>query len=274
MPPDQNHEALRAVEPWIRQVLRTTTAARPLVVGVCGAQGSGKTTLCDRLKARLDASGDATVVLSLDDFYLTRAERERLAVDVHPLLRSRGVPGTHDVGWCLKVIEALGGSTEVSMPRFDKSIDDRAPSTQWSMVQAPVRIVLLEGWCVGARPQREADLAKPVNALEAEEDPDGRWRHYVNAQLGGPYQALFGAIDRLVLLAAPGFEVVHRWRLEQENALRRQVGRDAEGLMDAAQITRFIQHYERLTRHVLSEMPTRADLVLRLTPQRGVLAGQ
>jgi D-glycerate 3-kinase len=267
---EPHNEALQIVEPWLRQNLLSAAADRPLIVGICGAQGSGKSTLSDALKKRLDADGIATVSLSLDDFYLPRAEREQLAVDVHPLMRSRGVPGTHDVGSALRVLEALAESGAVSIPRFDKSVDDRMPRDRWDVVQAPVRVILFEGWCVGAKPQTAQDLAQPVNALEANDDADGSWRRYVNAQLAGPYQQLFGVLDRLVLLAAPGFDVVHGWRLQQEEALRRRVGNDAAGLMDAAQIARFIQHYERITRHILAEMPTRADRVLQLTPQRGV----
>jgi D-glycerate 3-kinase len=268
--PEPHNPALERVEPWLRQTLLAARSSTPLLIGVCGAQGSGKSTLCAALQTRLAADGLASVSLSLDDFYLPRVERERLAVEVHPLLRSRGVPGTHDVDLCMQVIEALSRSGEVAIPRFDKSVDDRLPRQQWDVVQTPLRVILLEGWCVGAVAQSEKYLAEPVNALEAHEDADGRWRRYVNAQLAGPYQLLFAALDRLVLLAAPGFEVVQGWRLQQEQALRHRVGDAAAGLMDAAQIARFIQHYERLTRHILAEMPPRADLVLPLTPQRGI----
>ena len=229
VPTEPRIEALERVEPWLRQALLGADLHRPLVIGVCGAQGSGKSTLCEALKKRLDADGIATVSLSLDDLYLPRVERERLSTDVHPLLRSRGVPGTHDVGLGLDVIKALAGTGEVAIPRFDKSVDDRLPREQWDAVVAPVRVILLEGWCVGACHQTAEALAKPVNSLEASEDADGRWRRYVNAQLAGSYQRLFGALDRLVLLAAPGFDVVHGWRLQQEEALRSRVGDGAPG---------------------------------------------
>ena len=78
-------------------------------------------------------------------------------------------------------------------------------------------------------------------------------------------------IDRLVLLAAPGFEVVERWRIEQENDLRRRLetqGPDAGRAMTDAEVATFIQHYERLTRHVLATMPACADRVLRLDETR------
>jgi pantothenate kinase-related protein Tda10 len=71
--------------------------ARPLVVGLTGPQGSGKSTLAARLPDLLAAAGLNAGVLALDDLYLTKAERQRLAADVHPLFATRGVPGTHDV---------------------------------------------------------------------------------------------------------------------------------------------------------------------------------
>lgn len=240
-----------------------------VVLGIAGAQGSGKSTLAEGLKARMDARGIACALLSIDDLYRTKAERERLAAQVHPLLRTRGVPGTHDVSLGLSVIAALERGEAAALPRFDKGRDDRAPEAEWPTALAGTRLLILEGWCVGATPQTDAALAAPVNRLEAQEDADGRWRTYVNAALAGEYQALFGRLDALVLLAAPDFAIVAQWRGQQEAALRARVG-DGEGVMDAGQLARFIQHYERLTRHMLAEMPDRADLTIALRADRSV----
>lgn len=242
---------------------------RLVVLGIAGAQGSGKSTLAEELKARVEARGIACALLSIDDLYRTKAERERLAVDVHPLLRTRGVPGTHDESLGLSVIAALERGEAAALPRFDKARDDRAPAAEWPIAAAGTRLLILEGWCVGATPQTDEALVTPVNRLEAEEDGDGRWRAHVNAALAGDYRVLFGRLDALVLLAAPGFEMVAQWRGEQEAALRARVG-DAEGVMDVGQLARFIQHYERLTRHMLAEMPGRATLTIALSADRGV----
>ena len=159
---------------------------RPIVAGLCGSQGSGKSTMAAFLKVLLEARGLKTTVLSLDDLYLTLPERERLATEVHPLLRTRGVPGTHDVGLGHALIDVLSdGVAEVSMPRFDKAEDTRASSETWPCVAAPVDVILFEGWCVGALPQAEAVLHAPINALERDEDADGVWRGYVNERLKG-----------------------------------------------------------------------------------------
>ena len=254
------------------------TQARPgamLVAGLNGAQGSGKSTLASLLRHLLGrALGRRTVVLSIDDFYLTRPQRRRLAATVHPLLATRGVPGTHDVELAARTLarlRALAPGERVAVPRFVKALDDRAPECDWPGVEGPVDIVLLEGWCVGTPPQEAGALVAPVNALEAHEDRDGRWRGFVNAQLAGPYAALFAQIEPLVFLQAPGFEVVQRWRLEQEAG---NTVAGAAPAMTPAQLERFVAHYERLTRRALDVLPDRADAVLALDAQRRVVAAR
>jgi D-glycerate 3-kinase len=242
----------------------------PFVLGLCGAQGSGKTTMARAIVAALTAEGVAAAALSLDDLYLTRAEREQLARDVHPLLATRGVPGTHDVGLGLTVFDALARGEAASLPRFDKARDDRAPRSAWPLAPAGCTVLVFEGWCVGAGPQADAALADPVNALERNEDADGRWRAYANGCLGGEYQRLFARIDALALLAAPAFEVVARWRGEQEAELA--AAEPGIRTMDEAGIARFVSFYERITRYILAEMPARADLTARLDPARRVLS--
>jgi D-glycerate 3-kinase len=236
-------------------------------LGVAGAQGSGKSTLMRDLAARLVADGLRVAVLSLDDLYLTRAERQRLAVQVHPLLATRGVPGTHDIALGLATLAALARGEAAPLPRFDKGRDDRVPESDWPRAPAGTQVLLLEGWCLGAAPQPEGDLTPPVNELEAHEDPDGTWRRHANAALAGEYQQLWARIDRLVFLAAPDWAVVADWREQQEAELRQT----APGTMTPGQVARFIQHYERLTRWMLEDLPGRADLTLRLDRDRRVI---
>lgn len=237
------------------------------VLGVSGAQGSGKSTLVAGLAQRLSADGLRVATLSLDDLYRTRAERLILARQVHPLFATRGVPGTHDVALGLATIAALARGEAARLPRFDKGRDDRAPEGEWPLAPADTQVLLLEGWCLGAAPQPAADQALPVNSLEAAEDPDGTWRGYANAALARDYPALWQRIDRLIFLAAPDWAVVAQWREQQEAELRQR----APAAMTPAEVTRFIQHYERLTRWMLAELPSRADLTLRLDTERRVI---
>jgi len=247
---------------------------RPLIVGVCGAQGSGKSTLSRHLCERIEARGGRVAIVSIDDLYLSRKARAQLSADVHPLFATRGVPGTHDVGLGLSVLDGLRAGGRVRLPRFDKSSDDPRPEAEWPVVDKPVDVVVFEGWCVGARPQDEAELAEPVNDLERDYDPDGRWRRAVNAALEGPYRTLFLRLDRLVFLAAPGFDVVRDWRTQQEHGLKHRLKREGKRgshVMSDAEVGRFVQYYERLTRHILVSMPAYADLTLRLDASRRLL---
>ncbi len=244
-----------------------------LTVGICGPQGSGKSTMTAALRALLEAQGMSVAVLSIDDLYLARSARTKLGREVHPLLLTRGVPGTHDVPLGLDVFAALTRHGTVALPSFDKSQDDLRPRDQWPRVETPVQAMILEGWCVGAKPQTAQALVTPINALERDEDRDGTWRRYANTALAGIYQQLFGQIDFLVLLKAPSFERVFRWRREQEVKLReklRSEGADGARTMDDAALLRFISHYERLTRHILVEMPPRADLIVELDENRAM----
>ena len=237
---------------------------RTVYLGLCGAQGSGKSTIAAATTAILNARGLKAVTLSLDDFYLSREARGWLAAKVHPLMAVRGPPGTHDVPLACVVLDHLGLPGVTPLPAFDKASDERRPQSAWREVEGPLDVVIFEGWCVGARSQPKADLACPVNNLERAEDPDGVWRRYIDQQLAQPYQALFERLDMLVLLAAPGYDVVRAWRTEQEHKLRART----EGGMDDNAIARFVAHYERLTRWILDEMPSRADWTIPLAEDR------
>jgi D-glycerate 3-kinase len=256
-------------------VKRHRALGRPIVAGLCGCQGSGKSTMASFLKALLEAEGLKTAILSLDDLYLPLSERERLGREVHPLLRTRGVPGTHDVALGLALIDALtGGPAEVSMPCFNKAEDDRAAAEAWPRITAPVDVILFEGWCVGAVPQAEADLLEPINALEREEDGDGFWRRYVNGQLKGDYKQLFGRIDVLVMLKAPSFDTVYGWRSLQEQKLADKVrsqGLTGTRIMGPQEIRRFLMFYQRLTEWILREMPRRAEILIPLNDEHRLL---
>ena len=249
--------------------LQTQHAASgaPLLVGVNGAQGTGKTTACHAFCLMLEAGGLRPLTLSLDDFYLTRRARQRLAETVHPLLATRGVPGTHELALLERTLEALVAGREVSIPVFDKAIDDRLPASDWQTV-GPADVIFLEGWCVGAGPEPELALHTPINDLEASEDSDGAWRRYVNEQLQGPYAALYARLHKLVMLRAPSMERVLEWRRLQEEKLSRQ--RSGAGVMSAAQVKRFVEHYERVTRQCLDELPARADYLFDVAEDHSI----
>ena len=270
--PEANADGLARVYLPLAAWVITQKQDGPLIIGVNGAQGSGKSTLCDFLRLILEqCHGQRVAVLSIDDLYLTRAERQALANEVHPLLITRGVPGTHDVELGLATLNRLRNATDSNLtplPTFDKASDDRRPATDWPVFCGRPDILLFEGWCVGATPQPEAALFDPVNALERDEDTDGRWRSYVNRQLETDYRRLFAELDRLIFLRVPDMDRVLEWRTLQEQKLAATAGAGRH-VMDAAAIRRFVMHYERLTRHTLAELPARADVTLSLNDHHG-----
>ncbi len=267
---DQHHlpaEYARDIEscflPLAEHIRQRTHASGPLLVGINGAQGSGKSALAQFLLQILTNNGLRTASLSLDDFYLPRTDRETLARTVHPLLAVRGVPGTHDVALlacCLKTLRALPAGKNAQWPCFDKASDDRAGDVH--SVDGPLAVILLEGWCVGTPPEPAAALTTSCNDLERYDDANGRWRRYVNERLGTDYQSLFRELDLLCFLQAPSLQAVRRWRIEQETKLR--AANVGSALMSDADVLQFIQHFERLTRAALRILPGSADIVLKL----------
>jgi len=247
---------------------------RPIVVGLCGSQGSGKSTISRRIGSFMKDQGLSVEVLSIDDLYLSRADRLALAETVHPLLATRGPPGTHDVGLGIQLLDALSGRSPplgLSIPVFDKLADTLRPRSDWLPIHGPVDVVIFEGWCVGARPQGSAALRPPVNDLERTEDPEGAWRMYANQRLESDYAELFSRLDLLVMLKAPSFEVVFDWRATQERELlaahRQGTSSAAKPAgMGEAELRRFLQHYQRLTESMLEEMPGRCDILIELAP--------
>ena len=253
-------------------------ADAPLGVAINGGHGSGKSTLARFMSVYLSEQyGLRTFVLSLDDLYKTKAERLELGASVHPLLATRGVPGTHDLKIGMECANVCLGyeNKSTAIPRFEKETDDRAPRNQWYTVDAAFDVVILEGWCVSAVAESESAMDIAINELERDEDSNGIWRSYVNMMLREQYQIFFKLFTKTVLLRAPSFESIVSWRKKQERKLREKLaiaGKlvDFSGLMSDAEIERFVMHYERLTRWMLLEMPCRADACLYLNKDHGI----
>ena len=236
------------------------------IFAISGLQGTGKSTLAAQLAGLAQSRGRRVAVLSIDDFYLTRAERERLARDVHPLLANRGPPGTHDLGLAANTLDSLLAGKRTGLPRFDKLADDRAQTAQWPVIEGRCDLVVLEGWFLKTPAQQVDELRAPINALERDEDPDGSWRSWCNAALARDYPALWQRIDALWWLQGPDFEVVPDWRWQQEQSL--QASDPGRAGMDRAQVARFVQLFERVSRQALRILPTIAERTIRLDAQR------
>ncbi|WP_114325068.1 kinase [Candidatus Colwellia aromaticivorans] len=250
-------------------------------VGINGCQGSGKSTLAEFLADYLNKTFNlSVVVLSLDDFYFGKLQRQQLAQQYHPLFKIRGVPGTHDVNSLKSVLAQLKNSKNtnkaICLPQFDKAQDNPLPMKNGLTVTSGVDIVLFEGWCWGIPAENSNDLNLPINALEAQFDQQGIWRRQVNYSLEHDYQPLYSFMDIWLMLKAPSFDVVFQWRLEQEQKLAKANinNGSANGVMTTSEVNEFILFFQRLTIHGLNVLPTTVDILFELGSNREIIASR
>ena len=241
---------------------------KTVILGLSGAQGSGKSTFAQFLKLILEKKYNLkTVVVSIDDVYKTRKERIRMSKKVNKLFLTRGVPGTHDINFLINFFKHLKNRNNniFLIPKFDKSLDDRCPKNFWHRLNTNIDVFILEGWCVGARPEiSNQNLKKPINKLEFSEDKKYIWRKKVNEHLNKDYKYLFSFIDLMIYLKIPNFSKVLDWRTLQENKIKYSLRKRSNKLkiMSVNQIKRFIMFYERITKKMLIDMPKFADIII------------
>jgi len=239
---------------------------KTLFLGFSGGQGSGKTTVAKILKIILKKFFKRKIhVSSIDDFYKTLKDRNKMSYTAHPLFKTRGVPGTHDINLIKKFFYFIKRKNfkKTKLPKFDKSIDDRLKKKYWFNVKERPEIVILEGWCVGAQPQPNFLIKKPINILEKYEDQDLIWRKHVNEKLKREYKKLFAMIDCYIFMKIPNFNMVFKWRLLQENKLRK-VLRYKKKIMSYNEIKRFIMFYQRITLQMVKDLSKSASIVMLL----------
>ena len=235
------------------------------IIGLSGGQGTGKSTISQILKIILKEGFNLeTVIFSIDDFYKTRKERKIMAKKISPLFLTRGVPGTHDAKMLFNCIKNLKKNRfkKMTVPKFDKSKDDRSPKSKWLAVKKKPNIVIFEGWCVGVTSQKEKDLVIPINKLEKQKDKKRIWRQTVNKELKNKYKKIFNLIDKLIFLKVPSFKYVYKWRLLQEKKLRAKSR--GNKTMSNEQVKNFIMYYERLTKNMLKILPKKANTVISI----------
>ncbi|MDY6884443.1 MAG: kinase [Pseudomonadota bacterium] len=272
LPSSYAETAQKWFTPLCEQLLKHQEGAtKPFIVGINGSQGSGKSTLTSFVEYYLSSvHGKQVVSLSIDDFYFDQSQRNALAIKVHPLLATRGVPGTHNIPLALDTLRNLDSGSRTLLPRFDKATDNPFPTEQWPVIASSPDFIILEGWCVGATPQSQSELKPPINHLEEVEDPLGIWRSFVNTELAGDYQTLFAKIDYRIMLKAPSFDCVYQWRLEQEHKLAKKAGKNSTGVMSDEEVANFVQHYQRITEHALRQLPKESDTVFYLDETRTI----
>ena len=237
-----------------------------MFLGLSGGQGSGKTTIVGIMKIILEKFFKRKVyTISIDDFYKTLKERNQMSRTIHPLFKTRGVPGTHDIKLIKKLFNFIKRRKfkKFKLPKFDKSIDDRAKREYWTSVKKRPEIIILEGWCVGAKPQSNFLIKNPINDLEKNEDKNLTWRNYVNNKLKNEYQKIFAMIDHFIFLKVPNFNMVLKWRFLQERKLKKKSYLNKK-IMSHTQIKRFIMFYERITLQMIKDLDKCASMVILL----------
>jgi len=249
---------------WIEKKYKKK--GKTLFLGLSGAQGSGKTTVGGILKIILKKFFKREIyVSSIDDFYKTLDERKKLSDKIHPMLKTRGVPGTHDINLIKKFFKKIKMKKfkKIKLPKFDKSMDDRLKSKYFYKIKKKPEIIILEGWCVGAKSQSNSLIRKPINILEKIEDKDFLWRKYVNEKLKNEYKKLFSNIDHFIFMKIPNFDVVLNWRFIQENKLKKKF-KSNKKIMNFKEIKRFIMHYQRITLQMIEDLSKSASIVMLL----------
>ncbi len=249
---------------WINN--EYTKTEKTLFLGLSGGQGSGKTTVSSILKIILKKFFKRKVeTISIDDFYKTKKDRLRMADTIHPLFKTRGVPGTHDTNLIKNFFYFVTKKKfkKFSVPKFSKILDDRLKKKKWFEIDKRPEIVIFEGWCVGAKPQADFLIKNPVNLLEKYEDKNMIWRKYVNKKLKQEYKKIFSKIDHFIFMKIPNFEMAFRWRLLQEIKLKKR-SIFSKKTMSHDEIKRFIMFYQRITLQMIKDLSKSASMVLIL----------
>jgi D-glycerate 3-kinase len=241
---------------------------RPYFVGLAGGQGTGKTTISSLIKIILIKYFKLKVFrISIDDFYRTRKERISLSKRIHPMLLTRGVPGTHDINMMLSFFKKTKSKKfkRLKLPTFNKAIDDRFSKKRWYDLKKRPDVIIFEGWCVGAKSEKNTTLKKTINSMEKVKDQKQIWRKYVNHQLKSKYKNLYSQLNCLIYLKAQNFSLLQKWRLKQERKLWLNSKRKSKlKIMNKKDVISFMQTYQRITQSMFKNTPKYASIILNL----------
>jgi D-glycerate 3-kinase len=240
---------------WVVQEIEKSQVGplitRPLIIGVNGPQGSGKSTLTVALVQVLSEMGFRGLTLSIDDFYLTRKQQIAIASQYpfNPLLQQRGYPGTHDIQLGLEKLAELrkinATRDGVRIPCYDKSKHqgqgDRLPEAEWTEIRGPLDVVFLEGWMLGFRGVPESVISSNVGV---QADPRLNAGLLEINRLLDSYQAWYGQLDAFIHLIPLDIKYVIDWRVEAEERMKAQ-GKPGMSREDiTSYIHKFILAYE------------------------------
>ena len=246
----------------------------PYFVGLAGGQGTGKTTISSILSIILKKYFKLNVfIISIDDFYKTRKERFLLSKKVHPSLMTRGVPGTHDINIMLDFFKKAKSKKfkSLKLPKFNKAIDDRYKKKLWYSIKKRPNVIIFEGWCVGARAEKNNTLKIAINSLEKTDDKKLIWRKFVNQQLKSRYKKLFSKLNCLLYLKANNFSLLQKWRMKQEKKLWLKNKKSSNNkIMRKKDVFKFMQTYQRVTQNMFRYAPKYASIIINLNDKHQI----
>lgn len=209
---------------------------RPIVVGILGGQGTGKTTITKILALIWQSLNISSVAISLDDLYKTYQERQEL-IKFDSRLIWRGPPGTHDVELGREVLVALKNRDyPVIIPRFDKSLQQGRGDRTSGEKKNQGDIIILEGWFVGVKPVKEETFNNPPHPIITKEDIN--FALDCNRRLR-EYLPLWEMLDYLMILNPEDYRYSLQWRQEAEEKMiaERKTG------MSNQEIEKFVNYF-------------------------------
>ena len=225
---------------------------------IAGPQGSGKSSLSKLIKLYLEKFYDKSVIIiSMDDFYLSKKQRTQLSKNIHPLFLTRGVPGTHDLGLMNKKIkQILNKEFPIYLPIFDK-VSDTRKRTYKKVLKADV--IIFEGWCAGAQPVNQNYLQKNFNSLEKNKDKNFIWRNSYNKYLN-EYQKIFSKFNYIIYFQFNHWDHVVNWKYKQELELRDK----KKDLALKKYLKEFVQYYEKVSKWMHLKVPKYCNILIKL----------
>ena len=225
---------------------------------IAGSQGSGKSSLSKLIKLYLEKFyHKSVIIISIDDFYLSKRQRTQLSKNIHPLFLTRGVPGTHDLELMNKrIAQIFNKEFPIYLPIFDK-VSDTRKSTYKKVLKADV--IIFEGWCAGAQPVDQNYLQKNFNNLEKCEDKNFIWRNSYNHYLN-EYQKIFSQFNFFIYFQFNQWNHVLNWKYKQELELRDK----KKDLGLKKYLREFIQYYEKVSKWMHLKVPKYCNILIKL----------
>ena len=253
----------------IKKIFEKIVLSKKKTILISGSQGCGKTTLLKLINRNFKNFYKIDpLCISLDDYYLTKIQRIKISKTIHPLLITRGVPGTHSIKKLFETINHFENKKyPIKLIKFDKLSDNRSKNS--NIISKQKDILILEGWCCGCTPINNNFLKKNLNKIE-KNDYNFVWRNYYNNKLNNEYKLLFKKFKYLIYYQIPKFDYVLNWRLKQEVKFKSKKNK-INNIMSEEDINNFILFYEKITKWMMKKTPSKASLIIKINKKQKIV---